>query len=393
MAETNLNKVVFIKKTAAQYEDLDTYIAGGIYFVLGDGVGKIYVDNKCYGEANLSGATVADVTLEEGGEHAGSIKITYTTGSPTYISLPEGKVYSAGNGIEISDADVISADVEYISDNVKLGSDLTVTNATGTLKVGDKVSANTSLKELLKKMLQEVKQPGTPTAPKLTITLSNAGAKEVGTKVTPSYTTAFNAGSYIYGPATGVTATGYSVSDGTTTKDTATGSFDEMTVGDGTNYKLTATATYSDGVVANDNTGAASSPEVKISAGTTATATSSAITGFRSYFYGTKTTGLESYDSAAVRALTNGNSAATSGKKFNITIPDGTKQVIIAVPAARSLKSVINVGLSRGEVADTFTPSTVDVEGLNGYVAASYKVYVFNSSTALDANTYEVTLA
>ena len=57
------------------------------------------------------------------------------------------------------------------------------------------------------------------------------------------------------------------------------------------------------------------------------------------------------------------------------------------------MKSVINVGLSRGEVADTFVASTVDVEGANGYTAAPYKVYVFNSSTALDTNTYEVTLA
>ena len=103
--------------------------------------------------------------------------------------------------------------------------------------------------------------------------------------------------------------------------------------------------------------------------------------------------GLDSYDSAAVRLLTNGNSRAEADKKFEIKISAGTKQVVIAVPAARSLKSVINVGLSRGEVADTFVASTVDVEGENGYTAAPYKVYVFNSSTALDANTYEVTLA
>lgn len=316
------------------------------------------------------------------------------------ITKPDGTtevdlhVYLAGNGINIDNAtDKISADMSYITDNMVIGQDLTVTQATGAYPSGKKITAGTSLQEILKNILQEVKQPGTPTAPKLTITLSNADAKEVGTKVTPSYTTTFNAGSYTYGPATGVKATGYSVSDGTATKDTATGSFTEITVGDATNYKLTATATYSDGVVANDNTGAASVPAVKISAGTTATATSSVITGFRSYFYGTKTTGLASYNSAAVRALTNGNSAATSGKEFSMTIPAGTKQVVIAVPAARSLKSVINVGLSRGEVADTFVPSTVDVEGLNGYAAASYKVYVFNSSTALDANTYEVTLA
>lgn len=327
------------------------------------------------------GGKVLDVTYDSA---KNELTLTKPDGSTEKVAL---KSYTAGEGISISETNEISALDE------KLGVDLTVTNATGALNAGTKVSADTTLKALLKKMLQQVKQPGTPTAPKLTVTLTNAGAKEVGTKITPAYTTNFNAGSYTYGPATGVTATGYSVSDGTTEKNTDKGSFEEITVGDSTNYKLTATATYSDGAVANDNTGAKSSPEVKISAGTTATATSSAITGFRSFFYGTKATGLEAYDSAAVRALTNANSAATSGKKFSITIAAGTKQVVIAVPAARSLKSVINVGLSRGEVADTFVASTVDVEGANGYAAASYKVYVFNSSTALDANTYEVTLA
>ena len=388
------NKVSFFKIAQSKYNELlnaiadsgNGIIAGAIYFVEDGNVGRIYVNKKCYGEANLTNS-VTNVTLETEGENTGKIKVTYSTGDPTYIPLPEGKVYTAGKGIEISASNEISALDE------KIGVDLTVTQATGALQNKKVIKKDMTLKEILIQMLQEVKQPGTPTAPKLTITLSNAGAKEVGTKVTPSYTTSFNAGSYTYGPATGVTATSYSVSNGTVTKDTDKGSFEEITVGDSTNYKLTATATYSDGVVANDNTGAKSSPEVKISAGTTATATSGSITGFRSFFYGTKTTGLDSYDSAAVRALTNGNARAEANKKFEIKISAGTKQVVIAVPATRSLKSVINVGLSRGEVADTFVASTVDVEGANGYTAVPYKVYVFNSSTALDSNTYEVTLA
>lgn len=383
--KTNV-KVSFFRMSQSAYTDLDPKIEGAIYFVEDGTIGRIYVNGKCYGEANLTSA-VTNVELENG-----QLKVTYTTGDPTYIELPEGKVYTAGNGISISDSDVISAEMDYISDNVLLGSDIIVTNATGALKTGDKITADTSVKALLKKMLQEVQQPESPTLPTLTVKLTNAGAKEVGTKVTPAYTTTFNAGSYTYGPATGVTATAYSVSNGTDTKDTATGSFDELTVEDNTNYKLTATATYSDGVVAKDNTGADSNPEIKISAGTTSAATSSAITGFRSYFYGTKTEVKETYTSDDVRALTNGNSAATANKKFTVTIPAGTKQVVIAVPAARSLKSVINVGLSRGEVADTFDVSQVNVEGVNGYTAVSYNVYVFNSSTMLDANSYEVTL-
>lgn len=385
------NKVSFFKIAQSKYNELlnatadsgNGIIAGAIYFVEDGNVGRIYVNKKCYGEANLTNS-VTNVTLETKGENTGKIKVTYSTGDPTYIPLPEGKVYTAGKGIEISDANEISALDE------KIGVDLTVTQATGAISKDKKITADTSVKDILLQMLQEVKQPANPTLPKVTVSLSGAGAKEVGSKFTPSYSVSFNPGSYQYGPATGVTATGYSITDGTNTATTATGTFAEITVGDTTNYKVTATATYGDGVVAKDNVGNPSNPEKKISAGTTASASSAAVTGFRSYFYGTKSVGLESYDSAAVRALTN------SGKKyvgmFKIEIPANSKQIAFAAPANYTLKSVINVNLSRGEVADTFEKTTVAVEGANGYTAANYNVWVFNSATALDANTFEVTL-
>lgn len=41
---------------------------------------------------------------------------------------------------------------------------------------------------------------------------ASAKAYEVGTKITPSYSAKLNAGSYSYGPATGITATSWSVS-------------------------------------------------------------------------------------------------------------------------------------------------------------------------------------
>ena len=388
------NKVSFFKIAQSKYNELLNategseigIIAGAIYFVEDGNVGRIYVDKKCYGEANLSNS-VTNVTLENEGENAGKIKVTYSTGDPTYIPLPEGKVYTAGKGIAISASDEISALDEEI------GSEIKVTQAVGALPTNKTFDATTKLKDILKQMLQKEMQP-TVTQPSVSLTFASAKAYEVGTKITPSYSAKLNAGSYSYGPATGITATSWSVSaTGVETPlTTATGSFPEITVADGMNYKITAVATHGAGADPVTNLGNPAEASKKIAAGTKS-ATSGSITGFRSFFYGTKTTGLDSYDSAAVRALTNGNAKAEPNKKFNITIPAGTKQVVIAVPAARSLKSVINVGLSRGEVADTFVASTVDVEGANGYTAAPYKVYVFNSSTALDANTYEVTLA
>lgn len=388
------NKVSFFKIAQSKYNELLNategseigIIAGAIYFVEDGNVGRIYVDKKCYGEANLSNS-VTNVTLENEGENAGKIKVTYSTGDPTYIPLPEGKVYTAGKGIAISASDEISALDEEI------GSEIKVTQAVGALATNKTFDATTKLKDILKQMLQKEMQP-TVTQPSVSLTFASAKAYEVGTKITPSYSAKLNAGSYSYGPATGITATSWSVSaTGVETPlTTATGSFPEITVTEGMNYKVTAVATHEAGADPVTNLGNPADASKKITAGTKS-ATSGSITGFRSFFYGTKTTGLDSYDSAAVRALTNGNAKAEPNKQFNITIPAGTKQIVIAVPAARSLKSVINVGLSRGEVADTFVASTVDVEGANGYTAAPYKVYVFNSSTALDANTYEVTLA
>lgn len=388
------NKVSFFKIAQSKYNELLNategseigIIAGAIYFVEDGNVGRIYVDKKCYGEANLSNS-VTNVTLENEGENAGKIKVTYSTGDPTYIPLPEGKVYTAGKGIAISASDEISALDEEI------GSEIKVTQAVGALATNKTFDATTKLKDILKQMLQKEMEP-TVTQPSVSLTFASAKAYEVGTKITPSYSAKLNAGSYSYGPATGITATSWSVS-ATGVKNpitTATGSFPEITVTEDMNYKVTAVATHEAGADPVTNLGNPADASKKIAAGTKS-ATSGSITGFRSFFYGTKTTGLDSYDSAAVRALTNGNAKAEPNKKFNITIPAGTKQVVIAVPAARSLKSVINVGLSRGEVADTFVASTVDVEGANGYTAAPYKVYVFNSSTALDNNTYEVTLA
>lgn len=356
--------------------------AGAVLFSTAESIIKVY--NGTTWESY--GGKILDVTYDEA---TNKLTLTKLDGTTSEVDL---HVYSAGNGISIEE-DTISADVDYISDNVILGTDIIVTNATGTLKVGDKVTADTSLKALLKKMLQEVKQPSDPTKPSITVKLTNAGAKEVGTKVTPAYTTTFNAGSYTYGPATGVTAGAYSVSDGTITKTTATGTFDEITVGESTDYKLTATATYSDGVVANDNTGATSNPEVKISAGTTAAATSSAITGFRSWFVGTSTEelGEANYTSDFVRSLNNKNSAPNTNE-FTIAIPAGARRVIVAVPDGWKLNYCKDSSALNSDIAAVYKSYSVDVEGANGYTATTYKVYAYEPSIELIAATYSVKL-
>lgn len=180
------NKVSFFKITQSKYNELlnatadsgNGIIAGAIYFVEDGNVGRIYVNKKCYGEANLTNS-VTNVTLENEGENAGKIKVTYSTGNPTYIPLPEGKVYTAGKGIEISDSDEISALDE------ELDEDLVVTGVTvGNYSNGNKIIKGTSLKDLLKGMLTKEIDCSVKSNPKVALKGVSSGTKVVGESVT-----------------------------------------------------------------------------------------------------------------------------------------------------------------------------------------------------------------
>lgn len=228
--------------------------------------------------------------------------------------------------------------------------------------------------------------------PSASIRLNEQGAKEVGTKVTPTYTASLNAGSYQYGPATGVTATGYEISDGTTTKTTATGSFTEITVADGTNYKLTAKITHGAATNAPKNNLEVEVPNLKIVAGTK-NATSGAITGYRNVFYGSVTSKAGTPTSAVIRALRKSNAAWDRGKNFNCPEDVGAMRVIIAVPATLSCTSIKDVNGLNAEAISGFTKITVNVEGANGYTAIAYNVYYKDNANANSTkNNWNVTL-
>lgn len=192
------NKVSFFKIAQSKYNELLNategseigIIAGAIYFVEDGNVGRIYVDKKCYGEANLSNS-VTNVTLESEGENAGKIKVTYSTGDPTYIPLPEGKVYTAGKGIAISASDEISALDE------ELDEDLVVTGVTvGNYSNGNKIIKGTSLKDLLKGMLTKEIDCSVKSTPKVSLKGVTGGTKVVGESVTGTLDYAYTDGQF-----------------------------------------------------------------------------------------------------------------------------------------------------------------------------------------------------
>ena len=291
----------------------------------------------------------------------------------------------------------VAMDGNYSAENVYFPEDLTTTFAVGnfTLQNGQATipAAGKNLKQVWDAIYVQEKNP-TITQPSVSVSCPQAGRYEVGTSVTPTYNATLNAGSYQYGPATGITATAWNVQDSDShALTTNSGSFDAFTVEDSTNYTISATATYNAGAMPVTNVGNEYAAG-QIKAGSK-TGTSSAITGYRAGFYGTLTSKDGEINSALVRSLsTKTNAAPTQGTNWNLSIPVGALRVVFAYPATiRDVNSVTDVNGMGAEVKTAFTKYEVQVEGNNSYTAAAYKVYVMDLASPNDtANTYKITL-
>lgn len=293
-------------------------------------------------------------------------------------------------------------DGNYSAENVYFDEDLLTTSAVGniTLTNGQATiaAAGKNLKEVFNTIFVKEKEPSTVTV-SATTTLNEAGSYEVGTKITPTYSTKINVASkYTYGPATGVSETAYSVTDSnnSATLTTKTGSFAEIQVADDTNYTVTASITHSDGNMPLTNLGNdCASKQIKSA---TVSDKSDAITGYRNSFYGSVSVKEDEITSDVIRGLTASGKALANGATFDVAVDVGAMRVIIAVPASlNGITSIKDVNGLNAEIysAAIFPMTTVDVEGADGYDAISYKVYCTDYAEAIaegKANTYTVTL-
>lgn len=310
----------------------------------------------------------------------------------------------------------ITADDVLFTSDIKLAGDYT---SVGNVKLssGKLAAKGKTLSQIMTEIFTKKLQPKVTANPAVSgFALTGAKAVEAGTKLTSvSFGTAtLSAGSYTYGPATGITAKSFSVKRETNVADlngvevaTAASGTDDNSgngfiIGDqgGTNVvnslKYTVTVVYDAGAVAKDNLGGESSPKVQIAAGTK-TQTTSAYTPFRNSFYGTL---ADEFDTTADGAATtirglSGKSgkALAAGGSFVISIPDGVKSCVFAYPATlRDVSSVIYKEGMNSDVKDTFNKFEVTVPGANGYTGIKYKVYVFNAAGGITARTYTVTI-
>lgn len=317
-------------------------------------------------------------------------------------------------------------DGNYNAENVIFDQDFTVTENIGAFVIPDGqnnavLSAEgKNLKEVLMSLLAQELQPIRESAPAISVSIkannSTTRSYEVGTSVTPSWSANLSAGSYTYGPATGVIAKTWSITDTKgNTDDKSSGSFDSFVVADGENYTITAAVTHDDGAMpvtnlGNDIKDGDPDYKVRIKANSTSPKTSLAITGFRPYFYGAVDTKLIDADgkvdtslitSAMIRGLTNSDAAYSASKDMIITAAaDGsTKSFIVAYPSSVNRNGVSKAEI-QGSVAIAVTSayklaeSTVEVEGKNGYITTKpYKIWVYSPAQIAAGETHKVTLA
>ena len=292
-------------------------------------------------------------------------------------------------------------DGNYSADNVYFEDDMLVTKEIGYITLtngqGTIPSKGKNLSEVFEAMFVKEQNP-TTTQPSVNLTFSQAGAYEVGSVVSPSYSATFNAGSYTYGPETGVTVTSWEISDTAgNTASTASGSFADVTVTDTTNYKITAKANHTEGAIPLTN------KKNEYAAGQIAAGNkskvSSAITGYRSFFYGVlDTSSTEApLTSEIVRGLTNGG-AYNASKTFTLNGSATAKRIVIAIPSNSTragLKEVILTSAMNTPVTDSYVKTTaaVQVEGVNGATAVSYNIYVYEPSKIDAGEVHKITLA
>lgn len=285
-------------------------------------------------------------------------------------------------------------DGNYDAGNVYFGKDITYTVGFGTLaKPSGSAKFNAkgkSLEQVLSSLMAQEANPS-KTEPAVSFTTSNGlGTYEIGTKKNLTYAVSLSAGSYTYGPATGITAQSWSVVCDGVTKTTANGTFENV-VAEATAKKMVATATYGDGAIPVTNLGN-EYPAGKIVAGSKSKESSSYV-GVRYMFWGPMTDAGAELNSANIRALAH-KEAGSKKTLSTFGAGAGAKKVVVAVPAGYKITKVLMPSALNADVTALFVKQGTQsqVEGANAYAAAAYDVYVYQPASIDAGETYSVTI-
>lgn len=391
----------------AALDAIGTYHENLFYYVKADNFLKTCTKSVVNGEVTYTWKTIND--------------LTELTSDITAIS---GRLLTAENDIDALEGRAATLETAVAGINastVKTTKTFKVTKAVGNYDVGEDIEIK-DIQQLIIDMLSEDVNPTRSKNYSASISLTSAGAKEVGYEFTPKFSFSTNSGEYTANGVTqpaNVTYNSFYVEesgrpDGATAdkSTSSSGSFAKFTVTDTTNYKLTGECKSTNGDIPKTYLGndydEDGKKEIRFMAKDWKDLSSGAVTGYRAMFYGY-------FDSKAIAdptAITSAQVRALSGERLKsgttyetktgpqTSLPSGAKaiktnkmqQMFFAAPAGKY--SEIKVANSTNGAPQTVTKATnIMVEGLNGYEAAAYDVfYVSNAGPESGETIFDVTL-
>ena len=234
----------------------------------------------------------------------------------------------------------------------------------------------THIKQVFDMIVAEEKNPSTK-QPSATLNSSNIGAKEVGTKVNVAYSFATDPGSYTYGPATGVTFSGYEATFNGETLTGASGTFASIQVVDDTNLSISGKCSSSEGAIPVTNLG--NPYEAGKIAAKNYTPSKGTLTGYRGWFYGYYNGTQAIADPAAITSA----QLRAFGTKKNFPTSMSTskmQQMFFAAPKGRVSSASISNAVNGAPL--TVVKGACSVEGANGYNAVEYDLFYVANAVA-----------
>ena len=349
--------------------------------------------------------TGVSTSAASGGESGTILTFTRKAGEPVKVTIADLFLTNAeydpithnltltvgdeGKQVVVSLEDLVPQAVT--TSDVAMADTITVTTPVGNFTKGQVVDMD-DLQSFLVAMLSQDSNP-TVTQPSASITLTGAGAKEVGTQFTPQYSANLNPGAYSDNKngaqPTGVTATSWAVTDTNTgSADTQTGSFTAFTVEDSTNYRVSVTVNYGDGNIPTTFLGEPY-PDGQIKAGSK-TAQSASVTGYRNVFWGYKNGSNTIADPTAITATEIKALGNANRNKPSTLATNQMQQMFFALPKGQV--SGLAIQASTGLPQTVQGPITVQVGGVSDYSPTAYDVfYVSNAIAEAGSETYTLT--
>ena len=278
-------------------------------------------------------------------------------------------------------------DSEYYkinTDTVKISKEIGVQLGGGSLggyNTGDVVDKGTSMTEFLTKLLSKRTPPSYRTP---TITVAGGTSQvEAGTLMTVNL-------SIVYRSNDAGAATGQTIKRGSSVLYSGalilqSYADNSVRIPDGVTT-WSSTVSYQAGPIKNDNLGNPY-PEGQIQAGSVTGSWS--CRGVRYAFWGCSQSPSQIADSSDVRSLPD---KAASSNKITISVPAGSRSVVIAYPKSLGEVSEIMQAATNLDIKGSFVRSEVQVEGASGYSAVPYFVYVYNAAVGFNADTLTVSI-